>query len=57
MGYTQCSFVHISGLKIKRLRQGQLAIAVPENIQIIVNFWMIPTKSNQPSEENKSYIC
>lgn len=27
-----------------------------ENIPIVVNFWMILPKSNQPSEENKSYI-
>lgn len=31
-------------------------VAVLENILIVVNFWMILPKSNQPSEENKSYI-
>ena len=33
------------------------AIALWENIWIVVNFWMTLPKSKQPSEVNKSYIC
>ena len=52
MGYTHCSFAHIGGLK----RNGSKGIAVWENVQIVVNFWMTLPKSKQLSEENKSYI-
>ena len=51
MGYTHCIFTHIGGLKV-----AVRAIAVWENIRIVVNFWMALQKSRQSSEVIKSYI-